>query len=67
MAKTQRAFGNETRVDLFAGFPVSDYSRSLAWYEQLFGCQPAFLANDTEAVWELEVHAYGQRPGHPSP
>lgn len=57
---TQRTgvFGHEVRVDLFAGFPVKDYSRSLAWYEQLFGCPPAFLPNDIEAVWELEHNRY---------
>lgn len=45
-------------VDLFAGIPVSDYARSVAWYERLLGSGPAFLPNETEAVWELGEHRY---------
>jgi predicted enzyme related to lactoylglutathione lyase len=45
-------------VDLFAGIPVSDYQRALAWYERLLGSGPSFLPNDTEAVWELAEHRY---------
>ena len=45
-------------VDLFAGLPVSDYQRALAWYERLLGSAPAFLPNATEAVWELAEHRY---------
>jgi catechol 2,3-dioxygenase-like lactoylglutathione lyase family enzyme len=45
-------------VDLFAGLPVSDYQRALAWYERLLGSEPAFLPNATEAVWELAQHRY---------
>jgi predicted enzyme related to lactoylglutathione lyase len=45
-------------VDLFAGVPVSDYARAVAWYERLFGSGPAFLPNDVEAVWELAEHRY---------
>ncbi len=45
-------------VDLFAGLPVSDYRRALAWYERLLGAEPAFLPNETEAVWELAEHRY---------
>ena len=44
------------RLDLFAGIPVSDYARSLAWYERLLGSSPTFLATPTEAVWELAEH-----------
>ena len=57
-------------VDLFAGIPVSDYQRALAWYERLLGSEPAFLPNPTEAVWELAVHRYlyieelPERAGH---
>ncbi|MEV7672173.1 VOC family protein [Streptomyces sp. NPDC000963] len=53
-------------VDLFAGVPVEDYTAALSWYERLFGDPPAFLPNDTEAVWELGEHRYvyiEQRPG----
>ena len=45
-------------VDLFAGLPVSNYQRALAWYERLLGSEPAFLPNATEAVWELAEHRY---------
>ena len=45
-------------VDLFAGIPVADYARALAWYEWLLGAPPAFLPNDHEAVWELAEHRY---------
>ena len=38
---------------LFAGIPVSDYQRSLAWYEQLLGKPPTMIPNDVEAVWDL--------------
>jgi len=57
-------------VDLFAGIPVSDYQRALAWYERLLGSEPAFLPNATEAVWELAEHRYlyieelPERAGH---
>ena len=45
-------------VDLFAGIPVTDHARALAWYEQLLGEPPSFLPNDVEAVWELAEHRY---------
>lgn len=45
-------------LDLFAGIPVSDYQRGLAWYGRLLGSEPAFLPNATEAVWELAEHRY---------
>ncbi len=45
-------------VDLFAGLPVADYGRSLAWYERLLGSEPSFLSNDVGAVWELAEHRY---------
>jgi catechol 2,3-dioxygenase-like lactoylglutathione lyase family enzyme len=58
MAKAKKVFSDRLTVDLFAGFPVRDYSTSLAWYERLLGCPPAFLPNDIEAVWELAEHGY---------
>jgi catechol 2,3-dioxygenase-like lactoylglutathione lyase family enzyme len=45
-------------IELFAGIPVSDYERSLAWYERLLGSEPAFLPNDVEAVWELAENRF---------
>ncbi|MEU6114130.1 VOC family protein [Streptomyces sp. NPDC047117] len=54
-------------VDLFAGIPVSDYAAALDWYERLLGAPPAFLPNDSEAVWELAEHRYvyvEHRPAH---
>jgi catechol 2,3-dioxygenase-like lactoylglutathione lyase family enzyme len=43
-------------VDLYAGIPVGDYERALAWYERLLGSAPSFVAGETEAVWELAEH-----------
>jgi predicted enzyme related to lactoylglutathione lyase len=54
-------------VDLFAGIPVDDYPAALAWYENLFGTPPTFVASDTEAVWELAEHrsvVIERRPEH---
>jgi catechol 2,3-dioxygenase-like lactoylglutathione lyase family enzyme len=54
-------------VDLFAGIPVADYERSVAWYERLLGSGPSFLPNDTEAVWEVAEHRFlyiDVRPEH---
>src|SRR3954452_23146010 len=54
-------------VDLFAGLSVSDYEQALAWYEQFWGSEPAFLPNDVEAVWEVAEHKYvyiEARPDH---
>jgi hypothetical protein len=45
-------------LDLFAGIPVGNYERALAWYELLLGSGPSFLPNATEAVWELAEHRY---------
>ena len=43
-------------LDLFADIYVRDYEASKAWYVQLFGSEPSFVASDTEAVWELAEH-----------
>ena len=54
-------------VDLFAGIPVADYERAVAWYERLLGSGPSFLPNDTEAVWEVAEHRFlyiDVRPEH---
>jgi predicted lactoylglutathione lyase len=45
-------------VDLFAGFPVTDYARSLDWYQKVIGRDPSFYSNDREAVWEVGEHCY---------
>lgn len=47
-----------SRLDLFAGIPVADYTPALKWYERLLGAPPAFFPHDTEAVWELAEHRY---------
>jgi hypothetical protein len=47
-----------TKIDLFAGIPVTGYARARKWYEQLLGSPPAFFPHDTEAVWELADHRY---------
>ena len=41
---------------LFAGIYVSDYEAATEWYGRLFGEEPSFIPNDTEAVWELAEH-----------
>ena len=54
-------------IDLFAGIPVDDYAAALTWYERLLGSPPAFIPNDTEAVWELAEHRFlfiERRPEH---
>jgi len=38
---------------LFAGIPVSDYPRAIAWYERFLGEPATFEAHETESVWEL--------------
>lgn len=43
-------------LELFAGIPVSDYPRAVAWYERLLGEPPTFHAHDTECVWTLADH-----------
>jgi catechol 2,3-dioxygenase-like lactoylglutathione lyase family enzyme len=53
-------------LDLFAGIPVGDYERALAWYQRLLGAEPSFLPSATEAVWEVAEHAWvyiEERPG----
>ena len=53
--------------ELFAGVPVSTYATAVEWYERLFGRPPAFLPNDTEAVWEVGEHRWlyiDVRPEH---
>lgn len=56
-----------TKLDLFAGIPVSRYAKSRKWYERLLGSQPSFLPHGTEAVWELANHRFVyivQQPRH---
>ena len=52
-------------IDLFAGIPVRDYTTAATWYERLLGAPPAFLPNDTEAVWKLADHRYVYIEVHP--
>jgi catechol 2,3-dioxygenase-like lactoylglutathione lyase family enzyme len=54
-------------VDVFAGIPVTDYERALAWYRKLLGAEPSFLPNEIEAVWAVTEHGWlviEVRPGH---
>ena len=56
-----------TKLDLFAGIPVADYTAARPWYERLLGAPPTFFPHDTEAVWELAEHRYVyivQQPEH---
>ena len=45
-------------IELFAGIPVDDFERALAWYERLLGTEPSFVPHATEAVWELGEHRF---------
>lgn len=47
-----------TGPELFAGLFVGDYATARPWYERLLGSEPAFLASDTEAVWQLGDHRW---------
>ena|ERR1700748_5695 len=58
MVNSETVFPSEYRVDLFSGYPVTDYEIALTWYRKLLGTPPAFLPNDIEAVWELAVNRY---------
>jgi catechol 2,3-dioxygenase-like lactoylglutathione lyase family enzyme len=54
-------------VDLFAGVPVADYTRSTDWYERFLGSKPSFAPTATEAVWEIAEHRFvfiEERPQH---
>ena len=44
--------------ELFAVIPVSDYAEARAWYEQLFGADPAFEAHETECVWKISEEGH---------
>ena len=60
-------YGRRMSLDLFAGIPVSDFVAARAWYERLWGAEPSFLPNDTEAVWGLAEHGWvfiERRPDH---
>lgn len=45
-------------MDLFAGLPVTDLPRAVAWYERLLGAAPSFYPNDSEAVFDVVEHGY---------
>ena len=45
-------------MDVFAGIYVRDYEAARPWYERLLGSEPAFVAHETECVWELGEHRF---------
>jgi hypothetical protein len=45
-------------IDLFAGLPVTDLPRAIAWCDRLFGDVETFEPNDTEHVWTLAGHRH---------
>lgn len=47
-----------TGPEVFAGLFVADYAAARPCYERLLGSEPAFLASDTEAVWQLGDHRW---------
>ena len=49
-----RTLGSDgVSLALFAGICVSDYDVAVEWYGRLFGDEPSFIPNESEAVWEL--------------
>ncbi|HET6153455.1 MAG TPA: VOC family protein [Marmoricola sp.] len=40
-------------LHLFAGIAVTDYQRSLDWYERFLGAPPTMIPNEVEAVWDI--------------
>jgi hypothetical protein len=58
MATVENVFSDGSGVDSYAGIPIKDYASARAWYERLFGCPPAFLPDENEAVWQLAEHRY---------
>jgi hypothetical protein len=45
-------------MDLFAKSFVRDYDAAKEWYQRLLGSEPAFVAHETECVWELAEHRF---------
>jgi hypothetical protein len=44
---------------VFAGIPVTDYQRAVAWYELLFGRPPdVVVRDDNESMWQLAEKAW---------
>ncbi|HEX3369256.1 MAG TPA: VOC family protein [Candidatus Cybelea sp.] len=45
--------------DAFAGIPVADYPRAIAWYEALFGRRPDVVVKEgAEAMWRVTQTAW---------
>lgn len=47
-----------TPLDLFAGIIVGDLTAAVDWYTSLFGAEPRFRPDDSEAVWTLDDHRF---------
>jgi hypothetical protein len=45
-------------TEFFAGIPVAEFERALAWYERLWGRPPSFIPEPGEAVWQISDHAW---------
>src|SRR5689334_12729424 len=45
-------------TDLFAGLPVRDRDRAVAWYGRLLDAEPSMFPNDDEAVWQVSEHGH---------
>ncbi len=45
-------------TELFAGIAISDFRKSVEWYERLLGCPPTFFPNDVETVWALGTNRW---------
>lgn len=57
MENFNKAF-NGFGTDIFAAISVKNYQNSLDWYNRFFGCEPSFLPNDVEAVWQITEHQW---------
>lgn len=58
MSPVESTGGHDTDIDLFAGVPVSDYPRAVAWFERLLGEPATFQPHDTESVWTVAEHSH---------
>lgn len=51
-------------VDLFAGLLVAELDAAVDWYTRLFGVEPSFRPDDTEAVWQIDERRFVYLKSH---
>ena len=70
MSQGGRPGRSSMEIDLFAGIPVTDSRRGVAWMERLLGRPADFVAHETECVWDVAEHRsvyvvqYAEHAGH---